>query len=222
VNVIERIPEATPFLRAVSITDHPDYLSTVNSPIDLSIIKERARHGEYQNIQALREDITLLRDNCHQYCKDLYPDLVLLADSLLEEFHLLTECFGKDLVESVATNVNDTEDFLTTTLNEVAINLDSRTLMEEWSSAIKTAPVGSATKGVPLLQELPKEGSVFTVCMRVGCAPEASVEFLVPISKYLSLQSHYHLNQRVVLLEDSNNSDEMKNLVCLSYTENPS
>jgi hypothetical protein len=153
VNIIRVLPEAKAFLDPVSVTDHPDYYDVVVDPVDLSMIRLRAREGYYTRVDAFLEDMSKLRDNCQKYCAELYPDLVVCANRLLEETTTLAKVMSdkepyrdeSGFVSSVSTSAEPSTSQLSEGNGSVATQRNS----------CATAPLsfdkkGSVLKGIPL------------------------------------------------------------------------
>lgn len=67
---------AVPFLQPVVEHEAPDYYSIITSPMDLSAIRRKIMSNEYINHYEFVNDVTLLRDNCVEYCTPRFPHIV--------------------------------------------------------------------------------------------------------------------------------------------------
>jgi hypothetical protein len=92
-------PDFEPFISLVSNEDFPDYLSKICKPICLTDI--HARLAVYTDTEAFLQDIQLLHSNCTEYCAELYPDVVLLADRLV--------AFTKEIIDSLRVDLDIAE-----------------------------------------------------------------------------------------------------------------
>ena len=64
-------PDSSPFLSPVSITDYPDYLESVGTPIDLGTIRTRLLSNHYANdVKKFDADCKLLFKNSKTYNTD--------------------------------------------------------------------------------------------------------------------------------------------------------
>ena len=195
VNILISLPDSTPFHYQVSRVEHPNYHAIVTTPIAMNDICKKAQRGEYDSINSLKKDMLLLRNNCYLYCQDLYPDLVICADALLEEFEALCDLFvTQELMSIVSTtttatadsnnnsnNNNDKEnEYMKTRKTQIASYM--KTLQQQNMNALRQSPVGTALKGIqpPVGTALkgiqppvgttthPSIGSSMTVCIRLG------------------------------------------------------
>jgi len=168
INALEHSPESVPFLTAVNVTDHPDYLKIVKKPIDLSVIKKKARNGVYSTCELLKADVTLLRDNCHKYCSELYPELVAYVDQLYEEFCQLYDLLSSELsLQSSDSNDNvnvkrgsssssssssivtaAAADGETTTNSGISFQFPAKIVAEKHTNILRFAPMGSGVRGI--------------------------------------------------------------------------
>lgn len=171
INTLEHCPESVPFLTAVNVSDHPDYLKIVKKPTDLSLIKKKARNGDYSTCEQFKSDITLLRDNCHKYCSELYPELVTYADQLYEEFSRLYDMLVSELLllpsgnhvkdesTSFSNSSNNNIDMISkvssTTSNAtvsestgISFKFSAKIIAEKFAIAIRVAPTGFAVRGI--------------------------------------------------------------------------
>jgi hypothetical protein len=152
IDIICKIPESVPFLTAVSTTDHPDYTDIVTSPIDLSIIKQKARDNDYDTLQSLLADIELLRNNCQLYCEKLYPELLILANILYNESISLCNLFQSELIEYNIDN-DDINYAINNKINLETIicsNDDKIAIIEKSKDFYKNQNIisGSASRGI--------------------------------------------------------------------------
>ena len=109
------VPTADPFLKAVDPFKIPDYAEIIADPIDIGKIEKKLNNGKYNctclasadvkdganvsgadlAVSAILSDMTLLRDNVHQYNSDPLQgaDIRFMADCVLNYFkYNLREC----------------------------------------------------------------------------------------------------------------------------------
>ncbi|KAK7252555.1 hypothetical protein RIF29_36592 [Crotalaria pallida] len=80
------------FLKPVSKKEAPDYLDIIDTPMDLSRIRERVRNMEYKSREDFRHDMWQITYNAHRYNDGRNPGIPPLADMLLEHCdYLLNE-----------------------------------------------------------------------------------------------------------------------------------
>lgn len=60
-------PSAWPFLEPVAEKDVPDYFEVVKHPMDMSLIMEKLKRGEYSTLREFKDDIDLMCNNCFSY-----------------------------------------------------------------------------------------------------------------------------------------------------------
>ena len=110
-SLLTNMPDFEPFLQPVSPDAFPDYHTVVDSPLCLNdmIVKINS----YVSVSAFRNDIELIRSNCHCFCTNTFPEMVGLADRLLSTAEILISDFREELelAEQSLTNgaVKDTE-----------------------------------------------------------------------------------------------------------------
>ena len=78
-----------PFRELVSLELHPDYYSIVLEPVSLQSIQQKLT--TYNTIDSFLVDIEKIRSNCKLYCSDKYPEMVLLAEQLVNTARLLVK-----------------------------------------------------------------------------------------------------------------------------------
>ncbi|KAK7318139.1 hypothetical protein RJT34_02837 [Clitoria ternatea] len=72
------------FVKPVSKKEAPDYLDIIESPMDLSKIREKVRNMEYKSREEFRHDVWQITFNAHTYNDGRNPGIPPLADMLLE------------------------------------------------------------------------------------------------------------------------------------------
>ncbi|KAK7309486.1 hypothetical protein RJT34_06248 [Clitoria ternatea] len=72
------------FVKPVSKKEAPDYLDIIESPMDLSKIREKVRNMEYKSREEFRHDVWQITINAHTYNDGRNPGIPPLADMLLE------------------------------------------------------------------------------------------------------------------------------------------
>ncbi|KAK8472151.1 hypothetical protein PHAVU_002G127400 [Phaseolus vulgaris] len=72
------------FVKPVSKKEAPDYLDIIDTPMDLSRIRERVRNMEYKSREDFRHDVWQITYNAHKYNDGRNPGIPPLADMLLE------------------------------------------------------------------------------------------------------------------------------------------
>ncbi|KAF1745044.1 hypothetical protein MXB_3043 [Myxobolus squamalis] len=80
---------STAFKKAPSIEEYPEYYQIIKNPIDLNMIGENIRSGNYKNAGNFLEDISTLISNAQFFNKkssQIYKDAVLLENYLMENF----------------------------------------------------------------------------------------------------------------------------------------
>jgi len=58
---------ASDFLKLPPRKRYPDYYVTIKKPIALDLIKEKIEKGEYEDVEALKADLTLMTSNAKKY-----------------------------------------------------------------------------------------------------------------------------------------------------------
>lgn len=80
------------FLKPVSKKEAPDYLDIIDTPMDLSTIRDKVRKMEYRSKREFRRDVWQITVNAHRYNDLINPGIPPLADQLLRFCdHLLRE-----------------------------------------------------------------------------------------------------------------------------------
>lgn len=90
VNIVRSSPSASPFLDPVCRDENPDYDKIISRPMDLTLIRSKAREGRYTDLDEFLFDFSLLRDNCRTYCAGKYPFLVEQAEQVHDEAVAIT------------------------------------------------------------------------------------------------------------------------------------
>ncbi|XP_050209349.1 transcription initiation factor TFIID subunit 1 isoform X2 [Mercurialis annua] len=72
------------FLKPVSKKEAPDYLDIIETPMDLSTIRDKVRKIAYKDRQEFRHDVCQIAINAHLYNDGRNPGIPPLADQLLE------------------------------------------------------------------------------------------------------------------------------------------
>ncbi|XP_068641331.1 transcription initiation factor TFIID subunit 1 [Aristolochia californica] len=87
-NIVDGLKDAKEvsflFLKPVSKKEAPNYLDIIDSPMDLSTIKEKVRRMDYKNREDFRHDVWQITFNAHKYNDGINPGIPPLADQLLE------------------------------------------------------------------------------------------------------------------------------------------
>ncbi|KAF2071161.1 hypothetical protein CYY_007516 [Polysphondylium violaceum] len=67
-DTIKRHPDAAPFLKPVSLTEAPNYLSIIKDPVDLDIVTERlSRQNYYITKNIFHADLKRICNNCKEF-----------------------------------------------------------------------------------------------------------------------------------------------------------
>jgi hypothetical protein len=124
-----RVDTAGPFLKAVDPTLYPDYLTIVQTPMDLSKISKNIKNNKYSietmasassaMLEILR-DVDLIRNNCHAYnASPESADIRVMADALRNYFRYLLRVaikifqnFSEPSFVSYMIHLPEVEDFL--------------------------------------------------------------------------------------------------------------
>jgi len=64
---------------------YPDYYVTIKRPIAIEEIKAKIENGEYENAEALKDDLTIMTSNAKKYNvkgSSIYEDAVLIQVTL--------------------------------------------------------------------------------------------------------------------------------------------
>lgn len=67
INTLSNLPYSVAFHRPVNTKKFPNYLEFVKEPIDLSTMRNKARHNKYVKYYDFLKDLELMRDNCVAY-----------------------------------------------------------------------------------------------------------------------------------------------------------
>lgn len=90
------------FLKPVSKKEAPDYLDIIDTPMDLSTIRDKVRRLEYKDREAFRHDVCQITINAHIYNDGRHPAIPPLADQLLELCDYLLDEYHDSLNEAEA------------------------------------------------------------------------------------------------------------------------
>lgn len=88
------------FLKPVTKKEAPDYHKIISRPMDLSIIRDKARRMEYQSRDEFRHDVFQIAFNAHKYNDQRFPSIPPLADQLLELCDFLLHQYDAALTEA--------------------------------------------------------------------------------------------------------------------------
>ncbi|GAQ80791.1 hypothetical protein KFL_000620250 [Klebsormidium nitens] len=86
--ILERLEKAEcaqDFRDLVSEKVAPGYSKVISRPMSLSTIFNKVAGSDY-TVSTLRDDMELIRQNAHTFCKDSFPAIVARADQLMELF----------------------------------------------------------------------------------------------------------------------------------------
>ena len=174
--ILIRMPDMEPFLNPVSKTSFPDYISIVDSPLCLRDME--AKIGNYSSVASFKEDVELIRSNCHKYCADKFPDMIALADRLLHTVDRLIADFREELetAELLAKREEMCDGSVNNGANLLEVENDSRPIVD--NGEIRTAMSAEENRS-----SLLPPGSTF--CVRLLAGPPL---FLVKRFKYDSAQ----------------------------------
>merc|ERR1712029_810259 len=85
-----RCPESEPFREPVNMEEFPDYNRVINTPMDLSLVRESLTSGEYNSPLELQKDVMLIFSNSFQYNTNKKSEVLGMTKSLkaffLDEF----------------------------------------------------------------------------------------------------------------------------------------
>ncbi|KAJ7568940.1 hypothetical protein O6H91_01G053900 [Diphasiastrum complanatum] len=98
-DTLRRADIAALFLKPVTKKEAPDYLKFIDTPMDLSTIREKVRNLRYKSRLDFRSDMLQIVDNAHIYNNGRNPGIPPLADSLLEMCDELLEERDLELTE---------------------------------------------------------------------------------------------------------------------------
>jgi hypothetical protein len=90
IHTLKKSPYAQPFLKAVDLVAHPDYLQVVSEPMDLETVETKLKHNEYETAYQFAMDIRKIWSNSFRYSakgSDLYSmtmEISALFEKLIE------------------------------------------------------------------------------------------------------------------------------------------
>lgn len=109
--------DADPFLELVSKAEYPEYYHIVRNPITLPMMIIKIDRAEYHTVDDFSNDVQLLLDNCKLFCEDRFPELLPMAERVVEvansELRKLAPLI--DAATSTEQEVTDTSDTDTST-----------------------------------------------------------------------------------------------------------
>ena len=79
-------PDSEPFREPVNEEEFPDYNRVIVTPMDLSLVRESLRVGEYENPLELQKDVFLIFSNSMQYNTNKKSEVLKMTRSLKEYF----------------------------------------------------------------------------------------------------------------------------------------
>lgn len=89
---------AEPFRTAVDPVQYPDYLKTIDTPMDLTIIREQLVTQNYESVKEFLQDIKLIVDNSRKYNTDkrslIYKETTMFDEFVREEIHRINRSKG--------------------------------------------------------------------------------------------------------------------------------
>merc|ERR1712013_282359 len=90
-NIISEREDSEPFREPVDEEEFPDYNRLITTPMDLSLVRESLRVGEYENPLDFQKDMMLIFSNSFQYNTNKKSKVLGMTKSLkaffLDEFH---------------------------------------------------------------------------------------------------------------------------------------
>ncbi|EFA78451.1 putative protein serine/threonine kinase [Heterostelium album PN500] len=75
----------------------PDYHLVIKNPIDLTTMRDRARHWEYKTKNQFLDAIKLMRSNCFEYNEKRNPHLLPIADKMLRETEISLQEYASQI-----------------------------------------------------------------------------------------------------------------------------
>jgi hypothetical protein len=82
---------ASDFIELPSRKRYPDYFVTIKKPIALDMISARVENDEYDDIEALKADITLMTSNAKKYN---VKESSIFQDAMVLQVSTLVHCDG--------------------------------------------------------------------------------------------------------------------------------
>ena len=79
-------PDSEPFREPVNEEEFPDYNRVIVTPMDLTLVRESLRVGEYENPLELQKDVLLIFSNSTQYNTNKKSEVLKMTKSLKEYF----------------------------------------------------------------------------------------------------------------------------------------
>lgn len=84
---------ADPFNAPVELSDFPDYMQYIQTPMDLSTVRSRLEKGKYKDVDMFKRDVRLVWSNCKRYN--------LAASPIWKLAHAFAEAFEKTMKDWV-------------------------------------------------------------------------------------------------------------------------